>query len=97
MSTLVTYGVPLQLARMVVLAVRGFTIGFVLEEQSGMTDPPTPDGFDLVEYAKAYPTIMAGVTEYVSAGRTADDLYHDCVSLIIGAAPGDSIAARTDR
>ena len=92
MSTLVTRGLPLAHARLTVLAVARFTIGFVLEEQSPPPDPEAA-GFDLATYTEMFPTVVAGVAEYFQPGRTADDLFHDCVTLIINGRP-DSTHAR---
>jgi TetR/AcrR family tetracycline transcriptional repressor len=83
MSTLVGRGIPLRQARLVVLTVLRFTVGYVLEEQAGRPDADALDGFDLAAYAEAYPTLMAGITEYFQPGRTADDLFHDCLLQII--------------
>ncbi|WP_433501244.1 TetR/AcrR family transcriptional regulator C-terminal domain-containing protein [Sphaerimonospora sp. CA-214678] len=83
MSTLVGRGIPLRQARLIVLTVLRFTVGYVLEEQTGRPDADALDGFDMAAYATAYPTVMAGVTEYFQAGRTADDLFRDCLEQII--------------
>ncbi len=34
-------------------------------------------------YAAAYPTVMAGITEYFQSGHTADDLFRDCLEQIV--------------
>ncbi|MEV4551382.1 TetR/AcrR family transcriptional regulator C-terminal domain-containing protein [Nonomuraea wenchangensis] len=83
MSTLVGRGIPLRQARLVVLTVLRFTVGYVLEEQNGPPDADALDGFDLAAYAAAYPTVMAGITEYFQSGHTADDLFRDCLEQIV--------------
>ncbi|MEU6431834.1 TetR/AcrR family transcriptional regulator C-terminal domain-containing protein [Microbispora sp. NPDC046973] len=83
MSTLVGRGIPLRQARLIVLTVLRFTVGYVLEEQAGRPGADALDGFDMAAYAAAYPTVMAGVTEYFQAGRTVDDLFRDCLEQII--------------
>ncbi|MEU6409136.1 TetR/AcrR family transcriptional regulator C-terminal domain-containing protein [Microbispora sp. NPDC046933] len=83
MSTLVGRGIPLRQARLIVLTVLRFTVGYVLEEQAGRPDADALDGFDMAAYAAAYPTVMAGVTEYFQSGRTVDDLFRDCLEQII--------------
>ncbi|WP_182908617.1 TetR/AcrR family transcriptional regulator C-terminal domain-containing protein [Microbispora sp. H13382] len=83
MSTLVGRGIPLRQARLIVLTVLRFTVGYVLEEQAGRPDTDALDGFDMAAYAAAYPTVMAGVTEYFQPGRTVDDLFRDCLEQII--------------
>lgn len=60
-----------------------FTVGYVLEEQAGRPDADSLAGFDMAAYAAAYPTVMAGVTEYFQPGRTVDDLFRDCLELIV--------------
>ncbi|MEV1201885.1 TetR/AcrR family transcriptional regulator C-terminal domain-containing protein [Microbispora rosea] len=83
MSTLVGRGIALRQARLIVLTVLRFTVGYVLEEQAGRPDADALDGFDMAAYAAAYPTVMAGVTEYFQPGRTVDDLFRDCLKQII--------------
>ncbi|MBE3012673.1 TetR/AcrR family transcriptional regulator C-terminal domain-containing protein [Microbispora sp. NEAU-D428] len=83
MSTLAGRGIPLRQARLIVLTVLRFTVGYVLEEQAGRPDADALDGFDMAAYAAAYPTVMAGVTEYFQPGRTVDDLFRDCLEQII--------------
>ncbi|MEU8149414.1 TetR/AcrR family transcriptional regulator C-terminal domain-containing protein [Nonomuraea sp. NPDC048901] len=83
MSTLVGRGIPLRQARLIVLTVLRFTVGYVLEEQAGRPDADALDGFDMAAYATAYPTVMAGVTEYFQAGHSVDDLFRDCLEQII--------------
>ena len=67
----------------IVLTVLRFTVGYVLEEQAARPDADALDGFDMAAYAAAYPTVMAGVTEYFQPGRTVDDLFRDCLDQII--------------
>jgi len=83
MSTLVARGVPLREARLIVLTVEHFTMGHVLAEQSFRPDQDLPDPFDLASYAERYPTVVAGITEYFQPGRTVDDVFRDCLRLII--------------
>ncbi len=83
MSTLVAREIPLRQARLIVLVVLRFTIGFVLEEQAGPPDADALNGFDMAAYAAVYPTVMAGVTEYFQPGRTVDDLFRDCLRQIV--------------
>ncbi|KAB8188938.1 TetR family transcriptional regulator [Nonomuraea phyllanthi] len=83
MSTLVERGIPLRQARLIVMTALRFTVGYVLEEQAGRPDADALDGFDMAAYAAAYPTVMAGVTEYFQAGRTVDDLFRDCLQQIV--------------
>jgi len=83
MSTLVARGVPLRQARLIVLTVERFTMGHVLEEQSARPEQDPPDGFDLASFAERHPTVIAAITEYFQPGRTVDDLFRDCLRLII--------------
>lgn len=82
MSTLVADGVPLQKARLIVVVVERYTVGYVLEEQS----PPPPEDTrvpDPSELGRRLPTVMRALTEYYGAGRTADDLFTDGLLLIL--------------
>jgi TetR/AcrR family tetracycline transcriptional repressor len=80
MRVLVARDVPLHEARLLVLTVEHVTVGHVLAEQQ-----PRPDaaGFDLDAFREGHPTIVAGITEYFAPGRTVDDLFRDCVRLIV--------------
>jgi hypothetical protein len=83
MSTLVARGLPLHQARLLVLTVRGFTIGHVLEEQSPRPGSDELAGFDMAAFTARHPTMITGITEYFQSGRTVDDLFRDCLKLII--------------
>ncbi|MEU4240406.1 TetR/AcrR family transcriptional regulator C-terminal domain-containing protein [Actinoplanes sp. NPDC026619] len=83
MRTLVEQGVPLHRARLTVLTVEGFTIGHVLEEQAPRPDEETLKGFDMAAFAQDHPTVIAGITEYFQPGRTPDDLFRECATLIV--------------
>jgi TetR/AcrR family transcriptional regulator, tetracycline repressor protein len=84
MSTLVARGMPLHRARLMVLTVEHFTIGHVLAEQGARPEQDELAGFDLAAFTERYPTVIAGITEYFQPGRTADDLFRDCLQLIVG-------------
>lgn len=90
MSTLVARGIPLRQARMIVLTVERFTIGYVLEEQAPRPDTEAVKGFDMAAFTAEYPTVVAGITEYFQPGRTVDDLFRDCLELIIEGAAAKS-------
>jgi TetR/AcrR family tetracycline transcriptional repressor len=83
MSTLVECGLTLHRARLTVLTMERFTIGFVLEEQAPRPDEAALKGFDLDEFGAAYPTVIAGITEYFGSGRTVDDLFHESAAMIV--------------
>ncbi|MFC1402667.1 MULTISPECIES: TetR/AcrR family transcriptional regulator C-terminal domain-containing protein [Streptacidiphilus] len=85
MSTLVARGVPLRQARVIVLTVERFTFGHVLEEQA-----PRPDAdadamkdFDMAAFTEQHPTLVSGIAEYFQSDRTVDDLFHDCLAVVI--------------
>ena len=82
-STLVAREVPLRQARLIVLTVEHFTVGHVLEEQSGRPAAESAQDFDIEAFAKAYPTVVAGISEYFQDDRTPDDLFRDCLGVII--------------
>jgi TetR/AcrR family transcriptional regulator, tetracycline repressor protein len=75
-------GVPLRDARLAVLAVEKFTIGYVLEEQA----PPPDDPAQLPtveELQRRLPNITRAIGEYFEDGGTADDLFRDEIRLIL--------------
>lgn len=90
MSTLVARGLPLRQARLMVLTVEHFTIGHVLAEQAPRPDQDALTGFDLATFTDRYPTVVAGIAEYFQPGLTVDDLFADCLQLIIK--PTDALA-----
>lgn len=83
MSTLVRRGVPLGQARVIVLTVERFTVGHVLEEQAPRPDPDALRSFDMAAFTEQHPTMVAGITEYFRPGRTVDDLFRECLEVVI--------------
>jgi TetR/AcrR family transcriptional regulator, tetracycline repressor protein len=83
MTTLVARDVPLQRARLTVLAAERYTVGFVLEEQA-----PKPEvngrAVDVGELRRRLPTATRAIIEYFESGRSVDDLFQDGVRLILG-------------
>ncbi|MEZ0448881.1 TetR/AcrR family transcriptional regulator C-terminal domain-containing protein [Cellulomonas sp. ICMP 17802] len=86
MSALVAAGVPLRQARVITLATERFTVGYVLEEQAPRPDETALRGWDLAEFTAAHPTLIAGITDYFQDGRTPDDLFDDCLHVVIAGA-----------
>ncbi|MGW4767971.1 TetR/AcrR family transcriptional regulator C-terminal domain-containing protein [Nocardia sp. NPDC004278] len=86
MSTLVAHGIALHRARVIVLTVERFTVGHVLEEQAPRPDPDALDDFDMAAFTDRHPTVIAGITEYFRPGRTVDDLFHECLAVVIAGA-----------
>jgi TetR/AcrR family tetracycline transcriptional repressor len=82
-STLVACGVSLRQARLIVLTVEHFTVGHVLEEQAPRPDADAAPGFDMADFTTAYPTVVAAITEYFQHDHTVDDLFRDCLGVII--------------
>jgi len=82
-SALVARGVALRQARLIVLTVEHFTVGHVLEEQTGLPTADIARDFDVESFASAYPTVVAGIAEYFQDGLTPDDLFRDCLGVII--------------
>lgn len=80
--TLLTAGVSLRKSRLIVLTALHFTYGHVIEEQT-LPDADISQNFDMEQFAKDYPTIVAGIEEYFNSGRTKDDLFNDELRLII--------------
>ena len=83
MSTLVARGIPLRQARVIVLTVERFTVGHVLEEQAPRPDADGLKNFDMATFAKQHPTVVAAVAEYFQPGRTVDDLFSECLDVVI--------------
>jgi TetR/AcrR family transcriptional regulator, tetracycline repressor protein len=88
MSSLVDRGIPLRQARVIVLTVERFTVGHVLEEQAPRPDAKALEGFDLAAFTEQYPTVVGGIAEYFEpgSGRTVDDLFRDCLDVVIAGA-----------
>jgi TetR/AcrR family tetracycline transcriptional repressor len=86
MSALVAKGIPLRQARVIILAIERFTVGYVLEEQAPRPDETALKGFDLADFTAAHPTLIAGITDYFQGGRTPDDLFDDCLAVVIAGA-----------
>jgi TetR/AcrR family tetracycline transcriptional repressor len=82
-GTLVARGVPLRPARLIVLTVEHFTVGHVLAEQTGRPAAESAQDFDVEAFTRAYPTVVAGITDYFQDDRTPDDLFRDCLGVII--------------
>jgi TetR/AcrR family tetracycline transcriptional repressor len=80
MATLVGHGIDLHHARLLVLAGERYTFGWVLEEQG--TVPEEPD-IDVDALRARFPVATRAITEYFTAGRTADDLYRDIARLVL--------------
>jgi TetR/AcrR family tetracycline transcriptional repressor len=83
MSTLVSRGIPLRQARVIVLTVERFTVGHVLEEQAPRPDADALKDFDMATFAEQHPTVVAEIAEYFRPGRTVDDLFRDCLEVVI--------------
>ena len=86
MSTLVARGISLRQARVIVLTVERFTVGHVLEEQAPRPDADALKNFDLATFAQQHPTAVAAIAEYFGPGRTVDDLFRDCLEVVIAGA-----------
>lgn len=94
MSTLAARGVPLRRARVIVLTVERFTVGHVLEEQAPRPDEAALKDFDMAAFTERHPTVVGAITEYFQDGRTVDDLFRECLDVVIaGASAGSGPAA----
>jgi TetR/AcrR family tetracycline transcriptional repressor len=83
MSSLVARGIPLRQTRVIVLTVERFTVGHVLEEQAPRPDADALKDFDMATFAQQHPTLVAAIAEYFQPGRTVDDLFRDCLEVVI--------------
>lgn len=88
MSVLVDQGVPLRRARLLILLIERFTIGIVLEEQSGVVDSGDDSSLNPAEVAARYPVLTSAITDYFESGATVKNLYQDSIRLIL-AGPAD--------
>jgi TetR/AcrR family transcriptional regulator, tetracycline repressor protein len=86
MSTLVARGIPLRQARVIVLTVERFTVGHVLEEQAPRPDAEALKDFDMAAFTEQHPTAVAAIAEYFQPGRTVDDLFRECLEVVIDGA-----------
>ncbi|MFF0269366.1 TetR/AcrR family transcriptional regulator C-terminal domain-containing protein [Kribbella sp. NPDC004536] len=86
MSTLAARGIPLHRARVIVLTVERFTVGHVLEEQAARPTPDDLEDFDMPAFTEQHPTVVRAITEYFRPGRTVDDLFTECLSIVIAGA-----------
>jgi TetR/AcrR family transcriptional regulator, tetracycline repressor protein len=86
MSTLVARGVPLRQARVIVLTVERFTVGHVLEEQAPRLDTVGLKNFDMAAFTEQHPTVVAAIADYFHPGRTVDDLFRECLDIVIAGA-----------
>jgi TetR/AcrR family tetracycline transcriptional repressor len=86
MSSLVARGVPLRQARVIVLTVERFTVGHVLEEQAPRPDAAALKDFDMAAFSERHPTVVAAIADYFQPGRTVDDLFRDCLEVVIAGA-----------
>lgn len=90
-SGLVGQGVPLRQARLAVLTVEHFTVGHVLAEQEGPPATGDAEAFSIETFTRDYPTVVAGIADYFQDGRSPDDLFRDCLGVVLrgaAAAPG---------
>lgn len=90
-TSLAAQGLTLRQARLIVLTVERFTFGHVLEEQAPR---PGPQDVDMASFTRQYPNLVASITDYFRPGRTADDVFRDCLDIVIAGAAAS--AARSD-
>jgi TetR/AcrR family tetracycline transcriptional repressor len=92
-GSLVARGIPLRHARIIVLTVERFTVGHVLEEQAPRPDEAALKDFDLDAFTARHPMLVAGIAEYFQDGRTVDDLFRECLDVVIEGASARSGSA----
>ncbi len=86
MSSLGAKGVSLQQACVITLTTERFTVGYVLEEQAPRPDETALKGWDLDAFTESHPTLIAGISEYFRDGHTPDDLFEDCLRVVVAGA-----------
>lgn len=89
-STLAARGVALHEARLIVLTVEHFTVGHTLAEQSPRPESNQVTDFDLDAFTEQHPMTVASITEYFGPARTVDDLFRDCLDIVIAGAAARS-------
>ena len=82
-TSLTQSGVDLRQARLIVLTVERFTFGHVLEEQAPR---PAPGDIDLPDFTRQFPNLVASIADYFRDGGTADDVFRDCLGIVIAGA-----------
>lgn len=80
-TALIGAGVPRRDARLYVMAVERFVVGWVLEEQSLPTENAPPPALD--QLVARFPNLTSAIGEYFESGSTVDDLFDDEVRLIL--------------
>ncbi len=75
--------VPARRARLLALTVQHIALGYVLAEQTGQPVRGITETFDQAAFAERHPAMIAAITEYFADGSTADDLFDDCVGLLL--------------
>ena len=86
MSSLVARGIALRQARVIVLTVERFTVGHVLEEQAPRPDMKALKNFDMPAFTEKHPTMVTAIADYFRPGCTVDDLFRDCLDVVIAGA-----------
>ncbi|MBM7787121.1 TetR/AcrR family transcriptional regulator C-terminal domain-containing protein [Tenggerimyces flavus] len=85
-GTLTARGIALHQARLIVLTVEHFTVGHTLAEQSPRPESNEVTGFDLDAFTEQHPMTVASITEYFGPARTVDDLFRDCLDIVVAGA-----------
>lgn len=82
-KTLLDSGLSLHQSRLIVLTSTRYTFGHVIEEQTPLSQEEIK-GFHFEQIKKTHPTMLAGIEEYFSTGRSVTDLFNDGLKIIIG-------------
>lgn len=82
-DTLFRSGVSLRKSRLIVLTATHYIFGFVIAEQTE-APPEGVENFDLEQFKKDHPTMVAAISEYFESGNTVEDFFNDGLQLIIG-------------
>lgn len=82
-SVLVNANISLERSRLIVLTATRYTFGFVTEEQISPSSEELKS-VDTEKFKKQFPLMMKGAEEYLSSGKTMDDIYTDGLKVIVG-------------
>src|SRR5699024_1966817 len=82
-SVLVNANISLVRSRLIVLTATRYTFGFVTEEQISPSSEELKS-VDTEKFKKQFPLMMKGAEEYLSSGKTMDDIYTDGLKVIVG-------------
>ena len=64
------------------------------DEPPARPDADALQGFDMDVFARQHPTMVTAIAEYFEPGRTVDDLFRDCLEVVVAGAAVRAATAR---